>query len=90
MPLINPVSEGSLLEFVFTVYCASFHWEEWSKPVLYGYNRGQVYVAFFIVFQIYQNIEMFIEILNAKKYERKFETAKFFTQFSSYFFLVVL
>ncbi|CAI2369731.1 unnamed protein product [Moneuplotes crassus] len=90
LPIINPVSEGSLLEFFFSAYCASFHWEEWSKPIIFGLNRGQAYAAFFVIFQIYQNIEMMFEIINAKKYERKFENKKFYIQFSSYFLLVAL
>lgn len=88
--MINPVSEGSLVEFFFSLYCATFEWEELSKPVIYGYNRGQAYAVFFVVFQIYQNIEMFFEILNSKTYERKFESGKFYKQFSSYFLLVFL
>lgn len=90
LPVINPVSEGSILEFFFGVYCATFNWEEWSKPVIFGLNRGQAYAAFFWIFQLYQNIEMFLEILWAKKYERKFERSKFFIQSSSYPLLVTL
>eukprot|EP00344_Euplotes_crassus_P007991 CAMPEP_0196994822 /NCGR_PEP_ID=MMETSP1380-20130617/1057_1 /TAXON_ID=5936 /ORGANISM="Euplotes crassus, Strain CT5" /LENGTH=266 /DNA_ID=CAMNT_0042410305 /DNA_START=20 /DNA_END=820 /DNA_ORIENTATION=+ len=90
LPVINPVSEGSLIEFFFSVYCASFPWNEWGQPIIYGLNRGQIYAALFIIFQIYQNIEMFFEILNAKEHERRFEKGKFYTQFSSYLVLVIL
>ena len=90
LPIINPISEGSLLEFFFSMYCASYAWEDLMQPVMYGYNIGQLYSLFFVVFQIYQNIEMFVEIWTAKKYVRKFETGTFLVQFSSYFLFLAM
>jgi hypothetical protein len=90
LPFINPVSEGAILEFFVNAYFALHTWEELGEPVLYGFTRGHVYVSFFIIFQIYQNIEMFIEIITAKKYARPMIKSKFYKQFSSYFVLVIL
>ena len=90
LPFINPVSEGSLLEFSLNIYCATFDWKEFGSPILFGLNRGQLYATFFIIFQIYQNLEILVEILTSKKYERKFEKGTFLVQFSSYFVLVAL
>mmetsp|Transcript_20951 Transcript_20951/g.23318 ORF Transcript_20951/g.23318 Transcript_20951/m.23318 type:complete len:229 (+) Transcript_20951:497-1183(+) len=90
LPVINPVSEGSLIEFGFNIYCSTCSWEELQQPVFFGMNRGQAYAACFVIFQIYQNIEMFLEIINAKKYERKMVKRTFYMQFSSYYLIVGL
>lgn len=90
LPVFNPVSEGSLIEFSFNMLFAYLGWEAMSEPFVFGLKFGECYAVFFLIFQIYQNVEMLIEILTAKKYEIPLEKSKFFIQFSSFFIILIL
>lgn len=90
LPLINPVSEGSIVEFFFSLFCAYLGWEVMSRPYLFGLGIGEIYAVMMITTQIYQNLEMLIEILTAKKYEIPLKRSKFWVQFSSFFIIVFL
>lgn len=90
LPIINPVSEGSMIDLIFVIYCYCIGWEELQKPVFYDMNVGQCFAGTMVIFQIYQNIEMFIEILTAEKYEKPMQVPKFLIQFSSYWLCVIL
>lgn len=84
LPFFNPISEGSLIEFVVCCLIGFYGWEAVKSPIAYGYSACQLYSVFFILFQFYQNIEIFIEIVTSKKYEMPFKISSFLMNFSSY------
>lgn len=90
LPIINPVSEASIIDLIFVFYCFFTGWQELQKPVFYDLNVGQCFAGTIVIFQIYQNIEMFIEILTAQKYEKPMRVPKFLVQFSSYWLCLIL
>jgi ethanolaminephosphotransferase len=90
LPWINPVSEGSLLDFFVVLLCAYLGWETIQKPTSLGIRITELYIGVIVIHQIYQNIEMTIEILTAKKYDRPMKVGKFLVDFSSFYLLLTL
>lgn len=90
LPIINPVSEGSLLSFTVGFLCFWFGWERIQQEYAYGLTALQIYSLFMVISQVYQNIEMMIEIVNAKTYEMKFDMLNYFINLSSYFLVLGL
>lgn len=90
LPVVNAISEGSILELSFGVFCAYQGWEELSKPSCFGLKIGVLYAILLCVFQIYQNFEVLFEIIRGKKYEIHYSKSKFAIQFSSFFIILLL
>jgi len=90
LPIVNPISEGSILGFVIVCLCAWAGWESIQQPALFGMPYTHLYAAFIIVTQVYQNAEMFVEVIRAKKYEMPFTILKYLKDCSSYLVLYLL
>lgn len=90
LPFINPISEGSLLEFVVCCLISFYGWEAVKTPILFEYTALHYFSIFFIVFQTYQNFEIIVKIITSKNYEMKYSLNSFLVNFSSYWVLFIL
>ena len=90
LQFINPISEGSLLGLALVLYWGYCGWEYVAQPWMYGYTFTQIYWMFIILTQIYQNVEILVEILWSKKYEMPFTMPKFLIDFLSFVLFFIL
>jgi Na+-translocating ferredoxin:NAD+ oxidoreductase RnfA subunit len=90
LPVINPVSEGSLFDFIFVLFCVFIGYEKIQNQSSFGLTITEIYALVLVISQIYQNIEMIIEITSAKKYDRPFKWGKFLSDLSSYYLILSL
>lgn len=90
LQVINPISEGSVVGLMIVLYWGYIGWEAVQVPWAFGYSFTQLFWLFIIVSQIYQNLEMLVEIIMAKKYEMPFKMTKFIADFSSFMIFYIL
>lgn len=90
LPIINPISEGCLVGFGMVMYCAYVGWKDLPQPVFYGLGVCEIFACIICITQVYQNIEMIVEILRAKKYEIPCTKSDFIIKLSSYLLLLGL